>query len=59
MAKPGTEAFRAALRDEIEKTKDLALNNGLSNMTADNHNGYDERSAFLIQVKDGAFHLVK
>jgi branched-chain amino acid transport system substrate-binding protein len=59
VAKPGTEEFRAALRSEIEKTKDLALNNGLSNMTPDNHNGYDERSAFVIEVKDGAFHLVK
>jgi branched-chain amino acid transport system substrate-binding protein len=59
VAKPGTEEFRAALRNEIEKTKDLALNNGLSNMTPDNHNGYDERSAFVIEVKDGAFHLVK
>ena len=59
VAKPGTEAFRAALRDEIEKTRDLALNNGLSNMTPDNHNGYDERSAFLIEVKNGGFHLIK
>jgi branched-chain amino acid transport system substrate-binding protein len=59
VAKPGTPEFRAALRDEIEKTKDFALNNGLSNMTPDNHNGYDERSAFVIEVKDGAFHLVK
>ncbi len=59
VAKPGTAEFRAALRDEIEKTKDFALNNGLSNMTPDNHNGYDERSAFVIEVKDGAFHLVK
>jgi branched-chain amino acid transport system substrate-binding protein len=59
VAKPGTPEFRAALRDEIEKTKDFALNNGLSNMTLDNHNGYDERSAFVIEVKDGAFHLVK
>jgi branched-chain amino acid transport system substrate-binding protein len=59
VAKPGTPEFRAALRDEIEKTKDFALNNGLSNMTPDNHNGYDERSAFGIEVKDGAFHLVK
>jgi branched-chain amino acid transport system substrate-binding protein len=57
VAKPGTPEFRAALRDEIEKTKDFALNNGLSNMTPDNHNGYDERSAFVIEVKDGAFHL--
>jgi branched-chain amino acid transport system substrate-binding protein len=59
VAKPGTAEFRAALRDEIEKTKDFALNNGLSNMTPDNHNGYDERSAFVIEVKEGAFHLVK
>ncbi len=59
VAKPGTEEFRAALRSEIEKTRDLALNNGLSNMTTDNHNGYDERSAFVIEVKNGAFHLVK
>jgi branched-chain amino acid transport system substrate-binding protein len=59
VAKPGTPEFRAALRDEIEKAKDFALNNGLSNMTPDNHNGYDERSAFVIEVKDGAFHLVK
>jgi branched-chain amino acid transport system substrate-binding protein len=55
VAKPGTPEFRAALRDEIEKSKDLALNNGLSNMSPDNHNGYDERSAILIEIRDGAF----
>jgi branched-chain amino acid transport system substrate-binding protein len=59
VAKPGTEEFRAALRNEIEKTKDLALNNGLSNMSPENHNGYDERSAFVIEIKDGSYHLVK
>lgn len=59
VAKPGTEEFRAAIRNEIEKTRDLALNNGLSNMTPDNHNGYDERSAFVIEIKEGAYHLVK
>ncbi|MFC0238966.1 ABC transporter substrate-binding protein [Rhodopseudomonas telluris] len=57
VAKPGTPEFRAAIRDQIEKSKDLALNNGLSNMTPDNHNGYDERSAFLIEIRDGAFRL--
>jgi branched-chain amino acid transport system substrate-binding protein len=57
--KPGTPEFRAALRDEIEKTKDLYLNNGLSNMSPTNHNGYDQRSAILIEVRDGAFHLKK
>jgi branched-chain amino acid transport system substrate-binding protein len=59
LAKPGTPEFRVAIRDQIEKSKDLALNNGLSNMTPDNHNGYDERSAFLIEIRDGAFHLLK
>jgi branched-chain amino acid transport system substrate-binding protein len=59
LAKPGTPEFRAALREEIEKTKDLGLNNGLSNMTPTNHNGYDERSAFVIKIDNGAFRLVK
>jgi hypothetical protein len=40
------------------RLKDIALNNGLSNMAPDHHNGH-ERSAFVIEVKDGAFHLVK
>jgi branched-chain amino acid transport system substrate-binding protein len=58
-AKPGTPEFRAALRDELERGKDIYLNNGLSNMSPSNHNGYDERSAFLIKVEGGKFRLVK
>lgn len=58
-AKPGTPEFRAALRDEMERGKDVYLNNGLSNMSPTNHNGYDERSAFLIKVESGKFRLVK
>ncbi|UZE50676.1 ABC transporter substrate-binding protein [Rhodopseudomonas sp. P2A-2r] len=57
--KPGTAEFRAALRDAIEVGKEIYLCNGLSNMSPTNHNGYDERSAFLIQVKGGKFRLVK
>jgi len=48
-----------ALRDELERGKDVYLNNGLSNMTASDHNGYDKRSAFLIKVEGGAFRLHK
>jgi branched-chain amino acid transport system substrate-binding protein len=55
--KPGTPEFRAALRDALEEGKQIYLNNGLSNMSATDHNGYDERSAFLIEVKNGKFHL--
>ena len=58
-ARPGTADFRAALRDELERGKDVYLNNGLSNMSPTDHNGYDERSAFLIKVEGGRFRLVK
>ena len=36
IAKPGTLEFRAALRDELEKAKNVYLNNGLSSMTPEN-----------------------
>jgi len=57
--KPGTPEFRAAIRDEIEKTKNAYLNNGIVNMTPADHSGHDERSAFLIKVEDGRFRLVR
>lgn len=58
-AKPGTAEFRTALRDELERVKEVYLNNGLSTMSATDHNGYDERSAFLIKVEGGRFRLMK
>lgn len=58
-AKPGTPEFRVAVRDEIEKTKNRYLNNGLANMTPEDHSGYDERSAFIIKIEGGTFRWVK
>jgi branched-chain amino acid transport system substrate-binding protein len=58
-AKPGTPEFRLALRDELERGKDVYLNNGISTMSATDHNGYDERSAFLIRVDGGRFRLLE
>ncbi|MFB9265398.1 ABC transporter substrate-binding protein [Bradyrhizobium erythrophlei] len=58
-AKPGTPEFRTALRDELERGKDVYLNNGLSTMSSTDHNGYDERSAFLIKVEGSKFRLVR
>src|ERR1700710_15461 len=57
-AKPGTPEFRMALRDGLERGKDVYLNNGLSTMSATDHNGYDERSTFLIKVDGGKFRLL-
>jgi branched-chain amino acid transport system substrate-binding protein len=58
-AKPGTPEFRIALRDELERSKNVYLNNGLSTMSATDHNGYDERSAFLIKVDGQKFRLLE
>jgi branched-chain amino acid transport system substrate-binding protein len=46
--KPGTEAFREALRAALENIKDLPLSQGVMNTTPANHNGLDARA------RDGA-----
>lgn len=56
---PGTAELRAALRDKLERGKDVYPNNGLPTMSPTDHNGYDERSAFLVKVERGKFRLVK
>lgn len=58
-AAPGTKEFRAALRDALEGTKDLVATQGVYNMTATDHSGFDERGRELIQVKDGNWTLLK
>ncbi len=57
-AKPGTEAFRAALRDAIEREREVIGTQGVFNMSPDNHNGMDERARVLVVVKDGRFRLL-
>lgn len=57
--KPGTAEFRAAMRDALEGGNEIYLSNGLSKLTPADHNGFDEASAFIIEVKDGEFRLVK
>lgn len=56
--KPGTDQFRAALRDALEKTHDLVGLSGVYNMTPTNHNGQDDRAAVLVEVKDGAWRAI-
>ena len=56
--KPGTEAFRTALRDALEKEREVIGCQGVFNMSADNHNGMDERARVLVTVKDGKFRLL-
>jgi branched-chain amino acid transport system substrate-binding protein len=58
VGKPGTEAFRAALRDALEQERDVVGCQGVFNMSPTNHNGMDDRARVLIIVKDGKFRLL-
>jgi branched-chain amino acid transport system substrate-binding protein len=57
--KPGTPAFRSALRDALEQTRDLVGTQGVYNMTPEDHSGFDERGRELITVKNGNWALVE
>jgi len=52
-AKPGTPEFRAALRDALEQTKELAASQGVFNMSATDHAGLDKRAHVIVKVVDG------
>jgi branched-chain amino acid transport system substrate-binding protein len=56
--KPGTEGFRTALRDAIEKEREIVGCQGVFNMSPTNHNGMDERARVLVVVRDGKFRLL-
>jgi branched-chain amino acid transport system substrate-binding protein len=57
-AKPGSEAFRLALRDALEQERDVVGCQGVFNMSPTNHNGMDERARVLVTVRDGKFRLL-
>ncbi|MEA2740606.1 MAG: branched-chain amino acid transport system substrate-binding protein [Acetobacteraceae bacterium] len=57
-AEPGTEAFRVALRGDLEKTHDMVGTHGVYSMTPTNHNGMDDRARVLVQAVDGQWKLL-
>jgi branched-chain amino acid transport system substrate-binding protein len=57
--KPGTEEFRVALRDALEKTHEVVGVSGVYNMSPTDHNGQDSRAAVLVEVKDGAWRAMQ
>ncbi|GIQ76921.1 branched-chain amino acid ABC transporter substrate-binding protein [Bradyrhizobium sp. RD5-C2] len=57
-AKPDdVDAFRAALRDKIEATKEFVGVGGIFNYTPSDHLGLDARSTFIAVVKNDEFRL--
>jgi branched-chain amino acid transport system substrate-binding protein len=47
------------LRDAIENTRDVVSSQGVFNMTATDHVGYDQRASVMVQIKNGKWKLVK
>lgn len=56
---PGTAEFRLALRDALEQTRELAGTQGIYNMSAADHSGFDERGWEMITVKGGRWAALK
>jgi branched-chain amino acid transport system substrate-binding protein len=57
-AKPGTKEFRAALRDALE-TSNVVGTHGVFVMSAQDHNGLDNRARVMIRIENGKWVLVK
>ncbi len=57
-AKPGTPEFRAALRDALESSKELVLTHGVSTMTPQDHNGFDQRARVMVTIAGGAWKML-
>ncbi|MEY2631542.1 MAG: hypothetical protein RIR00_196 [Pseudomonadota bacterium] len=56
--KPGTPKFRQALRDAIEKEREIAGSHGVFNMSPSDHFGLDERARILVRVENGEWKVI-
>ncbi len=56
-ARPGTPAFRAALRDALENVHGLPTATGIVNMSAQDHVGLDQRARVMAQIRHGEWRL--
>lgn len=58
-AKAGSPEFRAALREALESTKNLATAHGVFNMSPTDHLGLDQRSRVMVVIRNGGWRLAK
>ena len=54
-AQPGTPEFRAALRDALEGTKNVAGAHGVFNMSPTDHLGLDQRARVMVKIENGTW----
>lgn len=55
VGQPGTVEFRKALRDALESTKNLTVPQGVMNMSASDHQGFDQRARVMAKVVNNKF----
>ena len=56
-AQPGTPEFRAALRDALENTKNVAGAHGIFNMSPTDHLGLDQRARVMVKIENGTWKV--
>ena len=54
-AQPGTPEFRAALRDALEQTKELAGAHGIFTLSPTDHLGLDQRARVMVKIENGTW----
>jgi branched-chain amino acid transport system substrate-binding protein len=55
---PGTPEFRAALRDALEGLHGVVLSQGVADISAKDHNGFDSRARVMVTIHDGKWELL-
>lgn len=58
-AKPGTEAFRVALRDALEQERSVAGAHGVFSLNAQDHAGLDQRARVMVTVENGRWKMLR
>jgi branched-chain amino acid transport system substrate-binding protein len=56
-AQPGTPEFRAALRDALENSRNVAGAHGIFNMTPTDHLGLDQRARVMVKIENGTWKI--
>lgn len=55
VAQPGTPEFRKALRDALESTTNLTVPQGVLNISASDHQGFDQRARVMGKIVNNRF----
>ena len=57
-AKPGTPAFREALREAMENVKEMPADHGVFTFSPTDHKGLDGRAVVMVRVENGTWKLL-